>query len=507
MSRERAFFDVFPTYTTEDPEIKEMFGSVKIESIECSKERDRIRVSFVSDHLIHKKVILKAERELQKTIYPKKNGQIRLHERFRLSERYDLENLFREYGNSMLYELKVLSPIVFQLYKESDRKIDQGNRFIIVMADNFIAHDHENMLKDYLYGVICERCGIKNVSINIQYKDKEEREELRRTREDIRAQISEISRRAAESASRKPEVKKTYTRRTGKEYKKTYSHRSFSYVKNSDDPKVFYKGDVPEQATPIKDIIGDMYGITVRGMIRHTEEKLSKNEQWIIMMFDITDFTDTIAVRLVVKSEEAEKLRDHLKEGNFIKLKGNAVQTEYERELTISSIAGMREIEDFREYRMDYSSEKRVELHCHTKMSRMDAVSDLMDLTKTALRWGWKSFAITDHGNVQAFQTTVNGKFLKKLGQPLPEDFKFIYGMEGYLVDDLQEIVGRTGGPSDYSSYRLDDTFCAFDIETTGLFPVEDRIIEIGAVLIQNGKIVDRFDEFVDPERPIPYRI
>ena len=499
MVKERKFFEVFPTYKTEDNEIQEMLSSAMVDGIRCSESRDRIDVSFVSDHLIHKKIILKTERELQKTLFPTKKGKVTLKERFTLSDKYDMSNLLREYGNSILYELKVISPIMYQLYKEADRKIEEGSKLRLSLSDTFIAHEQEDKINEYLHQVICERCGMRNVVINIHYASRPQTEKEKRNREDIKAQIIEISKRAEENTYKAPESKRRYSSRSRNGYQRTYDKGSYQHSKKSDDPDVFYKSDVPEPATPIKDIISDMYGIAIRGMIKHPEMKPSKNEQWMIIKFDITDFTDTIGVRLVVKPEEAEKLGEYLKDGEFIKLKGNAAQSQHERDLTVGSISGMRKIPDFREFRMDYAPEKRVELHCHTKMSRMDAVSDLKDLTKDALRWGWKSLAITDHGNVQAFQLTVNKKFLKKLGQPLPDDFKYIYGMEGYLVDDLQEIVGETGKPADYSAYRLEDTFCAFDIETTGLSPTEDRIIEIGAVLIRNGKIVDRFDEFVDP--------
>ncbi|MBO5551687.1 MAG: PolC-type DNA polymerase III, partial [Lachnospiraceae bacterium] len=172
----------------------------------------------------------------------------------------------------------------------------------------------------------------------------------------------------------------------------------------------------------------------------------------------------------------------------------------YEHEPALNIVKGIRRIPDFREKRMDNAVRKRVELHCHTKMSNMDGVDDVADVFKTADRWGWKALAITDHGSVQGFPVANHVRFDNK-------NFKIIYGMEAYVVDDMKTAVDVSGDPDVTIPHMLNDTYCVFDIETTGFSPVHNRIIEIGAVLVQDGKIVDSYDEFVNPECPIPYRI
>ena len=137
---------------------------------------------------------------------------------------------------------------------------------------------------------------------------------------------------------------------------------------------------------------------------------------------------------------------------------------------------------------------KRVELHCHTKMSDMDGVSEVKDIIKRAKQWGMPALAVTDHGCVQAFPDASHA--LDK-----GDAFKVLYGVEGYLVDDMKEIVENSENQS------LDGAFVVFDIETTGFSPVKNKIIEIGAVRVENGVITDRMDEFVDPEVPIPFEI
>ena len=202
-----------------------------------------------------------------------------------------------------------------------------------------------------------------------------------------------------------------------------------------------------------------------------------------------------------------------LAKGSFVKVKGMAVIDKFDNELTIGSIGGIKKIPDFTTSRSDNSIRKRVELHCHTKMSDMDGVSEAKDIVKRAYQWGHPAIAITDHGVVQSFPDAnhvwedlwrAEKAKRKESGEAVPDKqdfFKVIYGMEAYLVDDLHEIVtGR-------KNQGLDGSFVVFDIETTGFSPVHDRIIEIGAVKVEKGEIKERFSSFVNPDVPIPLEI
>ena len=190
-----------------------------------------------------------------------------------------------------------------------------------------------------------------------------------------------------------------------------------------------------------------------------------------------------------------------------------AVIDKFDNELTIGSISGIKKIPDFTVSRSDHSARKRVELHCHTKMSDMDGVSEVKDIVKRAYQWGHPAIAITDHGVVQAFpdanhvwEDLWKAERAKRKeagdGNPDKQDFfKVIYGMEAYLVDDLKEIVTGDKGQD------LDSVFVVFDIETTGFSPIHNRIIEIGAVKIENGEMTGKFSTFVNPDVPIPFEI
>ncbi len=233
--------------------------------------------------------------------------------------------------------------------------------------------------------------------------------------------------------------------------------------------------------------------MTIRGKIIYTSRRALKNGKTLVI-FDITDFTDTISAKIFATEEMLEDVDRAVVKGNFIKLKGMTAIDHFDGELSIASIVGIKKCEDFSNCRMDDSPVKRVELHCHTKMSDMDGVSDVGDLIRRAKKWGMPALAITDHGVVQAFPDASHA--LAK-----DDPFKIIYGVEGYLVDDLQQLAVNPRGQS------FDDPFVVFDIETTGFSPASDRIIEIGAVRLVNGAVSDTFSTFVNPDMPIPFRI
>lgn len=209
-----------------------------------------------------------------------------------------------------------------------------------------------------------------------------------------------------------------------------------------------------------------------------------------IVSFDITDYEGSITCKLFgLDKRELVRFEDRLKKGTNVIVRGLAQFDKYAREVLVMA-------DDInivpQEVRSDDAEVKRVELHLHTKMSFMDAMSDVKDIVQRAVSWGHKAVAITDHGVVQAFPDSVGG---------IPKDFKVIFGMEAYLVDVGRAITfnGKNQG--------IMENIVVFDTETTGFNPRDNRIIEIGAVKIQKGEIVDRFSCFVNPETMISPKI
>ena len=236
-------------------------------------------------------------------------------------------------------------------------------------------------------------------------------------------------------------------------------------------------------------------------------------------MFNVTDFTDTITVKMFLPNAQVAEAAEQIKKGAFVKIKGVTIVDKFDHELTIGSVIGIKKIPDFTTSRVDTSPVKRVELHCHTKMSDMDGVTDAARTGKKSLllggirpspspTTGWYSHSRrpTMHWRISTGPTGINmqkdhpdvsKEELKKISSP----FKVIYGMEAYLVDDLKGIVENGKGQS------LDGSFVVFDIETTGFSPAANKIIEIGAVRVEEGKITDRFSSFVNPQVPISFKI
>lgn len=236
-------------------------------------------------------------------------------------------------------------------------------------------------------------------------------------------------------------------------------------------------------------IVGE--AVIIEGSIYNVEPREIKGEKYIVS-FDITDLSDSTTVKFFVKkSVFDQELSDKIKKGKYLRVQGDVQFDKYSKEINI--MAKNIATASAPDPRMDEAEEKRVELHLHTQMSSMDGVTHVKKYIQRAIDWGHKAIAITDHGVVQAFPDAMNA-----VGKA---DLKVIYGVEAYLIDDLGSVVTMPRGQS------LDDTFVVFDIETTGLSRETERITEIGAVKLQDGKIIDRFSTFVNPEKPISAEI
>ena len=236
-------------------------------------------------------------------------------------------------------------------------------------------------------------------------------------------------------------------------------------------------------------ILGE--NVIIEGSIYNIEPREIRGEKYIVS-FDITDLSDSTTVKFFVKKSVFDaELSDKIKKGKYLRVQGEVQFDKYTKEIDIMAKNIMAAAAPAP--RMDDAEEKRVELHLHTQMSSMDGVTPVKKYIERAIAWGHKAIAITDHGVVQAFPDAMNA-----IGK---SDLKVIYGVEAYLIDDLGSVVTMPRGQS------LDDTFVVFDIETTGLSKETESITEIGAVKVVDGKIIDRFSTFVNPERPIPTEI
>ncbi len=238
----------------------------------------------------------------------------------------------------------------------------------------------------------------------------------------------------------------------------------------------------------------DMAAISGEILGGSIEEKELKSGKFLIS-FNVYDGTSTVTCKVFSKPEEKKKIISRLKDAKGIKLEGKSGISNFTHEMeilanTIIETEGVK-----KQVRQDLAEQKRVELHMHTQMSQMDGMTSATDLIKRAMKWGWKSIAITDHGVVQAFPEAH-----KLLGLDNP-DMKVIYGVEAYLVVDGSTAVNNFKGQD------IDTAYCVLDLETTGFSPVTEKITEVGIMKIKNGEVIDSFSCFVNPEKPIPERV
>uniref|UniRef100_UPI0028EA69A2 PHP domain-containing protein n=1 Tax=Oribacterium sinus TaxID=237576 RepID=UPI0028EA69A2 len=249
--------------------------------------------------------------------------------------------------------------------------------------------------------------------------------------------------------------------------KKSFSKGKFQF-KRSDHSDVYYGRDFSDTPIPLKDIPEDGGLVTVEGLIIQVDERSTRSGK-TIFSFSFTDDTDSLASKIFVEEENLEEARSFLKKDNAICIKGTMEYDSYDQEMELAHVQGIKKSSFTRKKREDLEKEKRVELHLHTKMSDMDGVSDIEKYIDRALDFGMPAMAITDHGVVQAFPDAM--AYLKKIGRQ--KDLQLIYGMEGYLVNDLDSIV-KNACKRDLSS-----TTVVFDLETTGFDPRVNHIIEI----------------------------
>ncbi len=252
--------------------------------------------------------------------------------------------------------------------------------------------------------------------------------------------------------------------------------------------------NIQEKLTTVQELSADDGRVALQGEVIFMEPRELKSGK-TLLSFDLYDGTSTLTCKAFLNKDQSKKVQGRIAKAKGIKIAGTAGMDSFSNELsvmanTIVETEGLK-----KEIRMDNSEHKRVELHMHTKMSQMDAMTSAKDLIKRAMKWGMKSIAITDHGVVQSFPEAH-----KLLGVDNP-DMKVIYGVEAYLAPDNTKSVYNNKGQ------EIDTTYCVLDLETTGFSAKTEKITEIGIMKVKNGEVIDEFSCFVNPEKHIPQRV
>jgi len=351
-----------------------------------------------------------------------------------------------------------------------------------------------------------------NQKIKVQYVEKLDEELIKKQEENTRR----IERLAIELAEQEIAVElDTLNKEEGatkpkkEENKDSVKENKTQEVKNEGEPKAENVPEEPQEVTPliigrslnikeglvkVEDLTVDSGKISLEGEIINMDSRELKSGKFLVM-FDLYDGTSTITCKAFVVPEKLKETMGRLKGAKGIKIEGTAQFDPFAKEIGVIANTVIETPGRKKDKRMDNAQEKRVELHMHTQMSQMDGITACQDLIKRAMSWGMKSIAITDHGVVQAFPDAH-----KLLGRD-NSDMKVIYGVEAYLVPDKTPIVSYP------KNQDIDTTYCVMDLETTGLSFRTEKITEIGIMKIKNGEVIDSFETFVNPEKPIPYEV
>ena len=246
---------------------------------------------------------------------------------------------------------------------------------------------------------------------------------------------------------------------------------------------------IKQQPVPMETLTLESGRVTVEGDVVAVTSRVLAKRGSAVLCFDLTDRTNSVRVSRFLRSDDDQSIIDRIAPGDHLIVQGEIIYSKYDDDMVLDP----RNIMKGKRYiRPDNAPEKRVELHLHTRFSTLDALTDPAAAVKRAAYWGMPAIAVTDHGVAQAFPDM--WKAGKKHG------VKIIYGLECYFLNDMDgnsAVIGKSRLP-------LDTEFVAFDIETTGLNAMNDRMTEIGAVIFSGGEIKEVFNTFVDPKMHIP---
>ena len=382
---------------------------------------------------------------------------------FLIAQKFDkgLEHLLLNLYNKQ-YEIEFIEIFSVEDEKKLIEKRDEEERKALIELEKQALIDIETRKEE------------KRLEAEKEKQRKQEEEE--RLKENLRKQNPELAAKIEAYQNKDPEMQ-------GEESPLIYGR---SLTIRTDLVKI---DDIPtEESTELKVCVD---GEILSGSIDSRE---IKNEK-VILMFNLFDGTSTIACKAFLEKEKLKPIKDRISKAKGLRIEGVAKYSPYSKEVEIMANTILESTGIKKEKRIDNSDIKRVELHMHTQMSQMDAITPCADLLKRAISWGWKSIAITDHGVVQSFPEA--HKFLEKTGA----DLKVIYGVEAYFVPDKDPCVVNSKNQS------IDTEYCVFDLETTGISHITEKITEVGIIKIKNGEIIDTFECFVNPEKPIPQKV
>ena len=355
-----------------------------------------------------------------------------------------------------------------------------------------------NLVKDRpsISSILNNNISIKNNIISIEVSSNVEEDLIKRESKNIINKLDSFG-------YKNINIESILNLKLKEEVKKDINESRKEIVVEKHDNPIIMGEEIKTKVTTIDSIMGEDNNTCVEAYVFGSEVFESSKSNFKILTLKISDKTDSILAKIFSKDEEEFKnICKKVKEGKWYRFRGYVKNDQYAHDMVLN-LRDITSIESKDVSVVDDSEEKRIELHAHTMMSQMDGCVDAKKLLKTVTSWGHKAIGITDHNGCQSFPDVYHFVTDYNKGKEDKDKFKAIYGCELTLVDDTIRIVTRE---RDFD--LLNTTYCVFDLETTGFNAGgNDQIIEIGAVLINNGEIIDRFDELIDPKRPLPYKI
>ncbi len=471
------FTDAFPTLNL-DNDTAAKAADLVVESVTLSKDNKNLTIHLGPDAHSDPVIFHTLEKAVSEQLFDN-NCTVSIRLPSVETDSSGLNELLEQNFDRIKSEIGLKSRILKELFEQVSWSTDEEDVLILSFPDSALLKGYSRKIKESIVSIL-DQTYHRHPTVRIKGIHIGNKENTSDRRDRIDKEIAELARNAGrvhEESRSKPEKRKT--------------------SKGRKKRKLIYGQEVRKKPVPVSELREADDLQTVNGEVISQEIVPIKNKRNIVS-FVITDYTDSVKVKIFVSDQKLEAVERQTKPGSALIVCGLLQYDTFERDMVMTHVAGIVSGDSIKAGREDKAPRKRVELHCHTRMSDMDAVSDVGDLIRRAHDWGHPALAITDHGVVHAFPDA-----LKYIDRNLDGDdpFKMIYGLEAYLVDDVRDV---TRGKK---SRDLNGTFVALDFETTGFSKISDRIIEIGAVRIENGVRTDEFSTYVNPDKDLPYEI
>ncbi len=465
-------------------------NSAKIKNINLFKKTNKLEVQIVSQEFIKIADLYEFERYLEKRFNIK---EVNIYVQYEKEVDIDLKE---EWGDIIKY-MSYKHPLVKAMLKNSSIEIENDNLVVnlaLKAKEVLEARKFDKILSEIIENIYSRKLKVKYIeNITEEMIKKMQEESLQNERQAVEQAKHEAEEYKKEIKNQKVSIT---NEKSGNEQESLNKTEQTDSMENEEEktPLIYGKSlKIKEQLVKVADLSIDSGKVLLDGEVLNVDSRELKNGK-ILLLFDLFDGSSTITCKAFVESDKAKDTIKKIQKSAGVKVEGTAQFDPFAKELGVIANTIIESTGIKKEMRKDEAQEKRVELHMHTQMSQMDAVTSATDLLKRASKWGMKAIAITDHGVVQAFPEAYH--FTEK-----NPDLKIIYGVEAYLAPDKTPVVSFPRGQD------IDTTYCVLDLETTGLSFRTEKITEVGIMKIKGGEVIDEFSCFVNPEKPIPQKV